>query len=193
MGVAGAPDRSVVTAWRTGADGGWSLSATPDGNKIYVPHLEGKRVTVINRTTRTVGSVLEGGAQSGIDMSPDGRSVWVVDHERRTVNVIDTGTDRVIERVALRSADFGRLRFTPDGSRVLVVQRTTITVVESSTRQASAEITLPFEGKVLDVSPAGDRAVVSHPDDDRISIVDLWREQSSGPSAPARPRMEWRG
>ena len=87
--------------------------------------------------------------------------------------MIDTGTDRVIARVALRSADFGRLRFTPDGSRVLVVQRTTITVVESSTRQASAEITLPFEGKVLDVSPAGDRAVVSHPDDDRISIVDL--------------------
>ena len=163
----------VHTVWRTGADGGWFVSLTPDGNKIYVPHLEGKRVTVINRTTKSVATVLEGGAQSGIDMSPDGRSLWVIDHERSRINVIDTGTDRVIAQVALRSNEFGRLRFTPDGSRVIVVQQMTATVFQASTRQASGEITLPFAGKVLDASPTGDQAVVSHPADDRISILDL--------------------
>ena len=161
--VACAPAQSVVevdtrsgrvtTVWRTGADGGWFLSVTPDGSKIYVPHLEGKRVTVINRTTKSVATVLEAGSQSGIDMSPDGRSLWVIDHEGRRINVIDTGTDRVIAQVALRSSDFGRLRFTPDGSQVLVVQQMTATVFDASTRQASGEITLPFAGKVLDVSP----------------------------------------
>ena len=181
--VACAPAQSVVevdtrsgranTVWRTGADGGWFLSVTPDGNKIYVPHLEGKRVTVINRTTKSVATVLEAGSQSGIDMSPDGRSLWVIDHEGRRINVIDTGTDRVIAQVALRSSDFGRLRFTPDGSQVLVVQQMTATVFDASTRQAAGEITLPFAGKVLDVSPTGHRAVVSHPADDQISVLDL--------------------
>lgn len=163
----------VITAWATKTDGGWFLAAVPDGSKIYVPHLEGKRVTVIDRARRTVTTVLEGGAQSGIDVSPDGRSVWVIDHEERTINVIDTMADRVIARVALRSPDFGRLRFTPDGARVVVVQRKSLTIFDSSMRQATAEMELPFAGKVLDISPSGERAVVSHPADDHISIVDL--------------------
>jgi YVTN family beta-propeller protein len=163
----------VVTAWRTGADGGWFLSVTPDGSKIYVPHLEGKRVSVINRATRSVSTVLEGGAQSGIDMSPDGRSVWVIDHEQRTINVIDTGTDRMTARIQLSSSDFGRLRFAPDGSRVVLVQGTSMTVFDVSERQPAGVIILPFPGKVVDTSPSGDRAVVSHPADDRVSIVDL--------------------
>ena len=166
--------RGVVrTVWRTGADGGWFVSVTPDGNKIYVPHLEGKRVTVINRATKSVATVLEGGAQSGIDMSPDGRSLWVIDHEKRAISVIDTSTDRVIARVALRAGAFGRLRFTPDGSRVVVVQETMMTIFDTSTRQPSGEITLPFAGKVLDVSPTGDRAIVSHPAENQISIIDF--------------------
>jgi Tol biopolymer transport system component/DNA-binding beta-propeller fold protein YncE len=159
--------------WVTGADGGWFVAVTPEGHKAYVPHLEGKRVTVIDRVRGTVAFVLEGGAQSGIDISPDGRTAWIVDHEQRRINVVETATDRVTAVVPLDSADFGRVRFTRDGIRVLLGQGRRIQIFDAATRAPLGRIDLTHDGKVIDVAPDGRRAVVSHPDANRISIVDL--------------------
>jgi DNA-binding beta-propeller fold protein YncE len=162
-----------IAAWRTGADGGWFVAVTPDGAKIYVPHLEGKRVTAIDRTRKSVAVVLNGGAQSGIDVSPDGREVWAADHERRTINVIDTASDRVIGHVPLASDAFARIRFTPDGAKIVVVQEKMMTIIDARGRKNAAQFALPFPGKVLDVSPAADRVAVSHPGENRVSIIGL--------------------
>ena len=181
--VACAPSQSIVEvdtaatkvarSWKIGTEGGYFVIATPDSKKLYVPHLEGKRVTVVDRETGQVRTLYESGAQSGIDISPDGREVWVVDHERRQINVIAVATDTVVARIPLPAPDFARLRFAADGSRVVVVQGVRLLLFDARTRADSGQITLPFEAKVVDVSPGGDRAVVSHPENDRVSILDL--------------------
>ena len=163
----------IARVWKTGSEGGYFVAVTPDGRKLYVPHLEGKRVTVVDRDSGQVRTVYESGAQSGIDMAPGGREVWVIDHERSQINVIDVASDTVVARIAMPAADFGRLRFTPDGSRVVAVQGKKLLVIDARARRVAGEMELPFDMKVPDVSPDGDRAVVSHPEDDRISIVDL--------------------
>jgi TolB protein len=162
-----------VTRWPTQSDGGWFVAATPDDRKLYVPHLEGKRVTVVDRSRGAVSVALEGGAQSGIDVAPDGRSVWIIDHESGEINVLDTATDKVAARVALQSKSFGRVRFTPDGTRVLIVQDRKVTIIDAAARTPLGEIQLPFAGKVIDISPDGSRAAVTHPSDDRLSILNL--------------------
>jgi DNA-binding beta-propeller fold protein YncE len=164
--------------WTTDADGGWFVAVTPDGRKAYVPHLEGKRVTVIDRERATVTPVLEGGAQSGIDIAPDGRAAWIVDHERRRIHVVDTATDQIAAVVPLDSADFGRVRFTPDGTRVLLGQGKGIQIFDAATRTSLGRIDLAHDGKVIDVAPDSRRAVVSHPGANRISIVDLDTRQT---------------
>ena len=40
-------------------------------------------------------------------------------------------------------------------------------------RASVGEVEMPYAGKVVDVWPAGDRAVVSHPSDNRVSLVNL--------------------
>ena len=181
--VACAPAQSIVeidamtgryrTAWNTRTDGGWFLAVTPDDRKIYVPHLEGKRVTAIDRVRGTVSTVVTGGAQSGIDISPDGRSVWVLDHEQQQIRVIDTASDQVVASIPLASSEFGRLRFAPDGRRLVLVQERRMMLFDVAARRPVGEFELPYAGKVVDVSPAGDRAVVSHPRDNRVSLVNL--------------------
>ena len=162
-----------IRAWPLSSDGAWFVAATPDDRKLYVPHLEGKRVTVVDRTSGKVSVAIDAGAQSGIDMSPDGRAAWIVDHERGEINILDTSSDKIAGRVPLTSRTFGRLRFTPDGKRVLLVQDRTITIIDPVTRAAIGTINLPFDGKVVDVAPDGSRAAVTHPENDRVSIVDL--------------------
>jgi DNA-binding beta-propeller fold protein YncE len=179
--VACAPARTILELdaasgairreWNTTLDGGWFVAVTPDAQKLYVPHLEGKGVTAIDRRSGRTGTVLSGGAQSGIDVSPDGREVWVIDHERRRVNIISTADDRIVGGLDLESPDFGRLRFTPDGRRVVIVQGTRAAVVDAAARREIETITMPLAGKVVAVSPAGDRAVVSNPEEGRITVL----------------------
>jgi Tol biopolymer transport system component len=181
--VAVAPSRAVVEldtrtgtiakTWSTEADGGWFVAVTPDDRKIYVPHLEGKRVTSIDRITGVRMTVVSGSAQSGIDISPDGREAWVIGHEQQHINVIATNTDKVIAQVALPSPTFGRLRFTPDGRRAIVVQGRRLGVVDAAARRVAAALEMPAEGKVIAVSPDGTRAAVSNPVADSVTIVDL--------------------
>ena len=159
--------------WTTGAEGGWFVAVTPDDRRIYVPHLEGRRVTSIDREKGTVRAVVEGGAQSGIDISPDGREVWVVGHEQRLIHVIDSATDTVIAKVPLTVPDFGRLRFTPDGALILLVQERRLAILDTRTRKEVAVVDMPLAGKVMDISPDGRRAAISNPDDHQVTIVDL--------------------
>jgi Tol biopolymer transport system component/DNA-binding beta-propeller fold protein YncE len=166
------PDR-VRRGYETGAEGGWFLAVTPDERKMYVPHLEGKQVAVIDRETGETKVVLQGGAMSGIDIAPDGRSAWVVNHERQRIQIIDTSTDAVVAAVPLESADFGRVRFTRDGRLVALVQGRTVHVIDAGSRRFLRRIDLPHEGKVIDTSTDGARAVISHPEAHRVSIVDL--------------------
>jgi hypothetical protein len=44
-----APSGRILRAWDIALDGGWFVGATPDDRKLYVPHLEGKSLTVIDR------------------------------------------------------------------------------------------------------------------------------------------------
>jgi DNA-binding beta-propeller fold protein YncE len=181
--VAVAPSRAVlevntrtgdiVRTWPTEVDGGWFVAVTPDDRKIYVPHLEGKSVTAFDRATGRRTTVLSGGAQSGIDISPDGRHVWVIDHERQRINVVSVATDAVVGHVPLPSNAFGRLRFVPDGRRVVVVQGRRLSTIDPVALVETGSVEMPLDGKVVAVSPDGRRAAVSNPAADKITLLDV--------------------
>lgn len=183
--VACAPARAVLEmnartgelrrSWNTGTEGGWFVAVSPDDRKLYVPHLEGKRIVLIERARESVSTVYEGGSLSGIDVAPDGSEVWVVDHERRKAVVIDGSSDRVLATVPLPSDDFGRVRISRDGRRAVVLQGKTMTVFDRAARRVVSSIELPIEGKVLDLSPSGLRAVVTNTDADKATVIDLDR------------------
>lgn len=201
--IACAPARSVLEvdvksgnvrkSWEVKADGGWFVEVTPDGKKLYVPHLEGKSVTAINRTTGAIKTVVEGGAMSGIDVRPDGREVWVIAHEQKRVHIISTASDKVIASVELPAADFGRLSFTPDGRQVLLVQGTRVSLINVAKREQVATIDLASAGKVISVSPGGDYVAVSHPSDNRLSVIDVAARKVARtfPVGPAPDGVTW--
>jgi DNA-binding beta-propeller fold protein YncE len=185
--VAVAPSRAVIEIdTTTGAltrtfgierDGGWFVAATPDDRKLYVPHLEGRALTAIDRETGTARAVLSGTAFSGAEVSPDGREVWAIEHEARRIHVLSTSTDTEVASIALDAPDFGRLQFSPDGRRVFVVQGSRLTAFDGASRQKTAKLTMARAGKVIAVAPSGHRAAISNPQDGKVTIIDLERMQ----------------
>ena len=163
-------------------DGGWFVEIAANERKVYVPHLEGKALTVTDLASGTSQTVYSSSEHLGIAASPDGREVWVGEGDPAKLNVVDTASDRVVASVNLPApvgedgkaqAALSRIRFTPEGRYVLVVMGTKFLVVDAKTRVVAWSMEMPHRGKVLTVSGDGRRAFVSHPSDDAISVIDL--------------------
>ena len=163
--------------WSVGPDGGWTLRATPDERRVFVGHLEGHAISVIDRESGAASTVAGPGRQYGIDVTPGGEEVWVTAADSGRVTVLDGASGRVLAAFPSGGEGPGRLRFTPDG-RLAVVPHdvsNTLVLVEVAGRKPVATIPLSAEPKVLAISPDGRVAAVSLPEAKAVAIVDIGR------------------
>jgi DNA-binding beta-propeller fold protein YncE len=168
-------DGSVTRAWKTELEGGWMLVATPDDQKLYVAHLEGGGVSIIDRRTDVVATLRTAPGEMGIDVSPDGTEVWFANVQTNVISVLDVRTDRIVKSFASGGAAPTRVKFTPDGKRVLVPHREDkqLVVFDRARRAPVAHIDLPAPPKIITVSGDGKRAFLTSPAASSAMVVDL--------------------
>jgi DNA-binding beta-propeller fold protein YncE len=160
----------ILKTYKTEQQGSWFVEITPDERKLYTPNLEGKSVSVIDRATGKVKVIQFESPVYGIDVTPDGRQVWVSGGD---LGVIDTATDEVVARVKTSEAETGRIRLTSDGKRVVVALTKKLAVYDVKTRRLISETELGAEPKVLTLSDDNRRAFLTNPADNSVSVVDI--------------------
>ena len=160
----------ILKAYKTDRPGSWFVEITPDERKIYTPNLEGKSVSVIERTTGQVKIIQFENPVYGIDITPDGKHVWVSGGD---LAVIDTATDEVIARIKTAEAETGRIRLTSDGKKVVVALSKKLVVFDAQTHRLITEAELGSSPKVLTLSGDNRRAFLTNPDDNSVSVVDI--------------------
>lgn len=160
----------TLRTYRTDRQGSWFVEVTPDERKLYTPNLEGHSVSVIDRATGRVKVIDFEHPVYGIDITPDGKQVWV---SGRGLAVIDTATDEVIARVKASEPETGRIVITSDGERVVVALLKRLAVYDVKSRRLIGETELGASPKVLTLSADNRRAFLTNPDDDSVSVVDL--------------------
>lgn len=160
----------TLKTYKTDRQGSWFVEITPDERKIYTPNLEGKSVSVIDRATGKVKIIQFADPVYGIDITPDGKQVWV---SGRDLAVIDTAADEVIARIKTSEADTGRIRLTSDGKKLVVALLKRVMVFDVKTHRLISEIELSSSPKVLTLSADNRRAFLTNPDDNSVSVVDI--------------------
>jgi len=160
----------ILKTYQTNQQGSWFVEITPDERKIYTPNLEGQSVSVIDRDTSEVKIIKFEHPVYGIDITPDGRQVWV---SGRDLAVIDTTRDEVIARIKTSEADTGRIRLTSDGRKIVVALSKKLAVFDVKTHRLIGETELSSSPKVLTLSADNRRALLTNPDDNSVSVVDL--------------------
>jgi DNA-binding beta-propeller fold protein YncE len=160
----------ILKTYQTQQQGSWFVEITPDERKIYTPNLEGKSVSVIDRATGKVKIIRFEHPVYGIDITPDGKQVWVSGGD---VGVIDTATDEVIFRIKTTEAETGRLRITRSGKQVVVALSKKLAIYDVQTRRLISETELGSSPKVLTLSADNRRAFLTNPDDNSVSVVDI--------------------
>ncbi|WP_260737338.1 YVTN family beta-propeller repeat protein [Tunturiibacter lichenicola] len=139
--------------------GGMPPPGPPGG---LVPH------TDWNETVIRVGNGSE-----GFDVSPDGKEIWVANAQDGTISIIDFHEKKVTETLAPNVPGANRLKFTPDGRRVLVSSGPELVVLDGSTHKVVKRIAVGHGSAGILVQPDGARAFVACGPDNYVAVVDL--------------------
>ena len=167
-----------------GQDGTHLLVLARDQQTMWVPNRGSNSVSVIDGVTggppryKVMAIPVPGLTPEGIDLSPDGSELWTATRGDGAVSIVDTSTRRVKQSFGLRLNDANRLKFTPDGSKVLILDggTGTLVVIDAKSHKPMKQL------KVADrdtgdggmyVMPDGSRAYLGLRDDHSVVEVNL--------------------
>jgi YVTN family beta-propeller protein len=113
-----------------------------------------------------------GRGSEGFDVSPEGNEAWVANAEDGTVSVIDLTSKRVVATLHVDVPGANRLKFTPDGKRVLITAGTVV-VLDAATRKVVERLTNIHGTGGIQMQPDGARAYVACDRDNYVAVIDL--------------------
>jgi len=104
-------------------------------------------------------------------------------------------TNKVAQTLSLGGKRFNRLKFTPDGKRVLIsdLQADQNFVLDAATRKEIKRIKVGGPSAGILMSPDGSRAYVAVPPDNSLAVIDLKTLEVTGriPGIVGADGMTW--
>ncbi|HTY41918.1 MAG TPA: cytochrome D1 domain-containing protein [Thermoanaerobaculia bacterium] len=185
----------ISARYPTGRDLSHMVAVSPDGHRAFVASLSGGgSVAVFDLANgKVLKDIPTGKGAEGIDVTPDGREVWVANREANTITVIDVKTLAPVFTIQAPGFPI-RVKITPDGRRAIATFAGAgdVRVYDTATRVEAARIPLGREAvegsenrvfqKRFGTSPApvgllistdGKRAYVAASHADVVTVVDL--------------------
>jgi YVTN family beta-propeller protein len=123
-----------------------------------------------------------GNGSEGFDVSPSGKEVWVANAQEGTISIVNLASKTVTDTIAANVPGANRLKFTPDGARVLVssLRAGDLTIFDSSSRKEIKRLKLGHGTAGILVQPDGERAFVACSADNYVAVIDLKSLQDVG-------------
>lgn len=162
----------------TGQTATHMLAMTPDKGKIYTANIASDTVTSINLkgppNPANIVQIAVGSQPEAIDVSPDGKEVWVGQNGDGKISIIDPATDKVKETISVGKVPI-RVKFTPDGRYVLVSDASSgeLVLVDAVTRNEVKRVAVGGVPVGILVQPDGRNAYVALTQLDIVKVFDL--------------------
>ena len=154
------------------------LAISSNGGKLYVSNeVDRGTVTVINladgNSTQTITGL--GSEPYGLALTPDGTQLWVADFGGDKVDVIDTGTNKVVSSIVVGLLP-SFIAFTPDGSKAYVSSNHRVFVIDVASQTVKARIHVTAYSLGIAITPDGKTAYVinfhRYSDSGAASVID---------------------
>ncbi|GGA63953.1 hypothetical protein GCM10011507_14470 [Edaphobacter acidisoli] len=128
-----------------------------------------------SRTDWTETVIPVGKGDEGFDVSPDGRELWTANAQDGTISVIDLASRKVVATLDANIQSANRLKFTPDGKRVLIslLGGSDLVIYDAASRKEFKRVKIGHGAAGLLMDPDGSRAYISCGPDNYVAVIDL--------------------
>jgi YVTN family beta-propeller protein len=179
----------------TGQDRTHMIYVTPDGKNVYTTNVNAGTVSILVDTllpprVSPTGQVFPGAkprmewiqtvipvskGSEGFDVSPDGRELWTASAEDGSIAIIDIAARRVTDKKDAKVLGANRLKFTPDGKRVLISSLRTgdLFIYDAGTRQELKRLNIGHGAAGILMDADGSRAFLGCTADNYVAVIDL--------------------
>ena len=155
------------------------VAFTPDGKTAYISvydelHNTGNAVLVLDTATRAVtASIPAEKFPYAIAISPDGRQVYVPNHDVNLVSVVNTATNTVVQKIAVKPNPHC-VAYSINGRRAYIANHSSniVTVLDTKNGAILSEIPVGRSPHALAMSPDRARVYVVDYDSDEVSVID---------------------
>ncbi|QTE39879.1 YncE family protein [Mucilaginibacter gossypii] len=129
---------------------------------------------------QTVIPVAKG--SEGFDVSPNGRELWTAGAEDGNISIIDIAAKKVTATIDAKVAGANRLKFTPDGKRVLITSLRTgdLFIFDATSHQEIKRINTGHGAAGILVDDDGSRAFIGCTSDNYVAVIDLNKLEVAG-------------
>jgi DNA-binding beta-propeller fold protein YncE len=116
-----------------------------------------------------------GRLSEGIDITPDGKEVWVANAGDQTISAISVAQSKVIETFKSGAKHANRVKFTIDGKHVLVSdpEGNDVVVIEVASRKILKSLPTGNDSEGILMRPDGTLAYVACAGDNNLAVIDL--------------------
>lgn len=170
----------------TGQNGSHMVVGTADQKKFYTANIGSDSVTAIElpplvAPRRPVTHIPVGKQPEAIDISPDGKEVWIGLNAEGMAEVVDVIGYKSVAKLSIGGRPY-RVKFTPDGKSVVCTMVATkeLLIIDAATRKETKRIKLESVPLGIVFSADGKTAFVTAGDPDVVLKVDLDSGKTTG-------------
>lgn len=129
---------------------------------------------------QTVIPVAKG--SEGFDVSPDGHELWTAGADDGNISIIDIVAKKVTSTIDAKVAGANRLKFTPDGKRVLITSLRTgdLFIFDAVSHLELKRINTGHGAAGILVDDDGSRAFIGCTGDNYVAVIDLNKLEVTG-------------
>jgi YVTN family beta-propeller protein len=179
-------------AMGTGQDRTHMIYVTGDGKKVYTTNVSSATVSILVDSllkpapnpagfappphqdwVQTVIPVAKG--SEGFDVSPDGRELWAAGADDGIISIIDLASKKLSGTIDAKAVGANRLKFTPDGKRVLVTSLRTgdLFIYDAASHRELKRLNTGRGAAGILVDDDGSRAFIGCTGDNYVAVIDL--------------------
>ena len=173
----------------TGQNGSHMIVVTPDQKRMYTANIGSDSVTAfefqnVPPAASRITHIAVGKQPEAIDISPDGKEVWVGLNAEGAIDIVDATTNKFKEKIKLGERPY-RVKFTPDGRYVFATMPNTkeIIVLDAATRKETRRMKLESVPLGIVFSRDAKLAFVSAVQNDFVLKIDLEKFEVLGKAA----------